>query len=102
MSKTRPSMKYAVLLSNVVLALPSLVLAQDTVEATLEAPTAVERPAVEQPVEAQPVEQKKKRGPYYKKVQGLLWLEGLVGFTSFDPDKFGGISTDTGTKRKRT
>jgi hypothetical protein len=90
-------MKCAVLFSAVVLALPLLVHAQDTVDATLEAPTAVEQPAVEQPVEAQPVEKKKKKGPYYKKVQGLLWLEGLVGFTSFDPDKFGGISITGGT-----
>jgi len=106
MSKARQSMKYAVLFAAVVLALPSLVLAQDTVDETSEAPTAVEQPAVEQPAVEQPaveqpaVEQpaeKKKKGPYYKKVQGLLWLEGLVGFTSFDPDKFGGISITGGT-----
>jgi len=92
MSEARKSMKYAALFATLVLALPSLVLAQDTVDATSETPTAVEQTAQEQPTEA-----KKKKGPYYKKVQGLLWLEGLVGFTSFDPDKFGGISLTGGT-----
>jgi hypothetical protein len=112
MSKARQSIKYAVLFAAVVLALPSFVLAQDTVDATSEAPTAVEQPAVEQPAVEQPAveqpaveqpaveqpaEAKKKKGPYYKKVQGLLWFEGLVGATSFDPDKFGGISLTGGT-----
>ena len=93
MSKARQSMRYAVLFAAVALALPSFVLAQDAVDAT-----AVEQPAVEQPAEEQPAEEKKKKkkGPYYKKVQGLLWLEGLVGVTSFDPDKFGGISLSGG------
>jgi len=107
MCKARQSMRYAVLFAAVALALPAVVLAQDPVDATSEAPTAVEQaaeaqpaeaqPAEAQPAEAQPAEEKKKKGPYYKKVQGLLWLEGLVGFTSFDPDKFGGISLTGGT-----
>lgn len=29
------------------------------------------------------------RGPYYRKVQGWLWLEAFAGPSSFDPDKFG-------------
>ena len=33
------------------------------------------------------------RGPYYKKVQGLLWIEFLVGPTAFDPDNYGSVST---------
>ena len=112
MCKARQSMRYAVLFAAVALALPSFVLAQDSVDATSEAPTAVEQPAIEQPAveqpaveqpaeeqpaEEQPAEEKKTKGPYYKKVQGLLWLEGLVGPTSFDPDKFGGISLTGGT-----
>ena len=38
--------------------------------------------------EAAPAEQapeEEKRGPYYKKVQGWLWLEGFVGPSSSDP-----------------
>ena len=33
-----------------------------------------------------------KRSPYYKKVQGWLWLEGLVGPSAYDPDQFRTLS----------
>lgn len=33
-----------------------------------------------------------KRGPYYKKVQGWLWIEVFAGPSSYDPDKFGSLS----------
>lgn len=29
------------------------------------------------------------RSPYYKKVRGWLWLEGVTGISSYNPDKFG-------------
>ena len=45
-----------------------------------------------------------KRSPYYKKVQGWLWLEGVAGPSSYDPDQFGtlslGSSTGNAPKRK--
>ncbi len=36
------------------------------------------------------------RSPYYKKVQGWLWIEGVAGITSYDPDQFGALSLGTG------
>lgn len=37
-----------------------------------------------------------KRGPYYKKVQGWLWIEGVAGISSYDPDQFGSLSLGSG------
>ena len=33
-----------------------------------------------------------KRSIYYKRVKGLLWLEGIAGVSSYDPDRFGSFS----------
>jgi hypothetical protein len=48
------------------------------------------------PAEAAPKEEEKK-SIYKKKVGSLLWLEGLAGPSSFDPDKFGGLDLGAGT-----
>lgn len=42
-------------------------------------------------------EEEKKSGPYSYKVRGKLWIEGFVGPSSYDPDRFGGASTSSGT-----
>jgi len=61
--------------------------------------TAYEEPGEPASTETPPAEaEEEKKSPYSKKVRGLLWFELLVGPTSFDPDKFGGISiTGDGT-----
>ncbi len=51
------------------------------------------------PAQAAPADQapeEEKRSPYYKKVQGWLWIEGVVGISSYDPDQFGSLSLGTG------
>ena len=40
--------------------------------------------------------EEEKRSPYYKKVKGWLWIEGVVGISSYDPDQFGALSLGTG------
>ncbi len=45
-----------------------------------------------EPTAETPKEEEEKRSPYYKKVQGWLWIEGFLGPTSYDPDKFGSLS----------
>ncbi len=42
-------------------------------------------------------EEDDKRSPYYKKVQGWLWLEVVAGPSSYDPDRFGTLSRGTTT-----
>jgi hypothetical protein len=39
-----------------------------------------------------PEPEEEKRSPYYKKVKGWLWLEGVAGISSYDPDQFGALS----------
>ena len=39
-----------------------------------------------------PKEEEEKRGPYYRKVQGWLWLEGFAGPSGYDPDAHGSLS----------
>ena len=51
-------------------------------------------PAAEPAPEPAPTEEPKKRSPYYKKVQGWLWIEGFVGPTSYDPDRFASIASE--------
>jgi hypothetical protein len=36
------------------------------------------------------------RSPYYKKVKGWLWIEGVAGISSYDPDQFGALNLGTG------
>jgi len=39
-----------------------------------------------------PKEEEEKRGPYYRKVQGWLWLEAFAGPSGYDPDAHGSLS----------
>jgi hypothetical protein len=48
-------------------------------------------PPKETPYKEAPKEEKK-RSPYYKKVQGWLWIEGFAGASAYDPDRFGSLS----------
>ncbi|MBT8469477.1 MAG: hypothetical protein KJN97_12090 [Deltaproteobacteria bacterium] len=52
---------------------------------------AADATTAEAPAEAP---QEEKRSPYYKKVQGWLWIEAFAGPSSFDPDRFGTLSID--------
>ncbi|MGB5695489.1 MAG: hypothetical protein WBM46_07560 [Polyangiales bacterium] len=61
--------------------------AQDEAGAVAEPEATAEAPAT-----AAPAPKEDKRGPYYKKVQGWLWLEGFAGPSSYDPDQFGSLS----------
>lgn len=39
-----------------------------------------------------PKKEEDERGPYYRKVQGWLWIEGFLGPSGYDPDNFGSLS----------
>jgi hypothetical protein len=78
----------------------ALLLFSATAAAQQEASTepAAAEPAAAKPAaatDAAPAEQAPEedgRGPYYKKVQGWLWIEGVVGISAYDPDQFGALS----------
>lgn len=83
-------MKYTAIVMSASLLLGGTALAQENVETPAEvAPAAAPEPAPA-PAASNPPEEKK-RGPYYKKVQGWLWLEGFAGPSSYDPDQFGSL-----------
>ena len=66
--------------------------AQDATDsATSSTADATQAPA--EPTPAAPKEEEKKKSPYYKKVQGWLWIEGFAGPSSYDPDKFTSIGS---------
>jgi hypothetical protein len=46
-------------------------------------------------------EPEQKRSAYYKKVRGWLWLEGVAGPSSYDPDQFGSLFGNTPDAPKR-
>jgi len=71
-------MKYIVLLIGALLMFGTTASAQD------EAGTVTASEASAQP-------QEEKRSVYYKKVQGLLWMEMFAGPSAYDPDKFGSV-----------
>ena len=56
--------------------------------------TGAEAPS--EPADPPPAEEKK-RGPYYKKVQGWLWIEGFAGPTAYDPDTSASAKSPTST-----
>jgi hypothetical protein len=61
-----------------------------------EQPAAVaEEPATVEQAPSNPPEDK--RSPYYRKVRGWLWIEGVAGPSSYDPDQFGALSLGTTT-----
>ena len=80
-------MKYVVFLVGAILLVGATASAQEEASAT----TAPEAAAEPTPAQEPPKEEEKKRSPYYKKVQGWLWLEGFAGPSSYDPDQFGSL-----------
>lgn len=89
------------LLFGTLLAPPAPAAAQDETEIATEAaaePAAepVAEPAPEPAPEAAPAPEEK-RSPYYRKVRGWLWIEGIAGPSSYDPDQFGALSLGTTT-----
>lgn len=90
-------MKYIVITTSALLLLLSTTAsAQEEVGTVTEPETAAEpAPSEAAPAEPAPPEnppEEKKRSPYYKKVQGWLWLEGFAGPSAYDPDQFGSLS----------
>lgn len=81
-------MKYAVLLVGVGLMFTTTASAQDEGSTAATAPTSA---ATETAAESAPKKEEEKRSIYSRKVRGLLWIEGLVGFASYDPDQFGSL-----------
>lgn len=63
-----------------------------TASAQDEAPASA---AAEQAPAEEAPEEEEERSPYYKKVQGWLWLELVAGPSSYDPDRFGSLSGGT-------
>ncbi len=86
-------MKYVVLMLSAVLLSASAVSAQEEVTGS---PFVEPAPPPEAPLATQtaqpPPSEEDKRSPYYKKVKGWLWLEGVAGVASYDPDQFGTLS----------
>lgn len=89
-------MKYIVFLIGGLLLFGTSASAQEatdaTSEPTTEAAPAPAEPAAAEPAPEAPKEEEDKRGPYYKKVQGWLWLEVFAGPSAYDPDQFGSLS----------
>lgn len=94
-------MKNAVLLVAVIAVFPNASAAQGEAAVGTVEPAGTE-PSTDAATAAAPeeaesnTESKDERGPYYKKVQGLLWFEFLVGPTSFAPTKYGSVSLSGG------
>jgi hypothetical protein len=89
-------MKYLVIMMSPLLFFSATAFGQEEPAANAPGETPVEAPAAEATAEA-PTEDPKeeKRSPYYKKVQGWLWLEAFAGPSSYDPDQFGSLSLST-------
>ncbi|MEM9727124.1 MAG: hypothetical protein AAF997_00965 [Myxococcota bacterium] len=87
-------MKYALVFSIALALCPAWAAAQEeSAVGTVEpAEPAATDTATAEEAEAKKDSDEDERGPYYKKVQGLLWLEFLAGPTSFDPTKYGTLS----------
>jgi len=89
-------MKYVVFLISGLMLLGSTASAQtpaDTATESSAATTAAPaEPAAAEPTQDAAKEDEKKRSPYYKKVQGWLWLEAFAGPSAYDPDRFGSLS----------
>ena len=87
-------MKYLMFTMGTLLLFSASALAQEDAGAAAEPATASEpAPAKTAPADqATEQDEEEKRGPYYKKVQGWLWLEGVAGPSSYDPDQFSTLS----------
>ena len=70
--------------------------ADTTAESNEAATAAPTEPASAEPAPEAPKEEEEKRSPYYKKVQGWLWIEGVAGISAYDPDQFGALSLGPG------
>jgi hypothetical protein len=96
-------MKYIAMISSALMFLCATALAQDDAAAfdaaeaePAEAEPAEAEPAPAEPESAQPeAAPEEKRSPYYKKVRGWLWIEGVAGPSSYDADQFGKLSFGT-------
>lgn len=80
-------MKYVAMISSAMMFLSATALAQDDSATTEAAAEATPEAAKEEGDD---------RGPYYKKVQGWLWIEGFAGPSGYDPDKFGSLTLSGG------
>ena len=93
----RELMKYIAFFMTGILLCGSTAFAQEeggaASEAAAEPAPAPAEPAAAEQAPADPPEEK--RSPYYKKVKGWLWIEGVVGISSYDPDQFGALSLGT-------
>ena len=88
-------MKYVVFLTSGLLFIGATASAQDAADsATSSTADATQAPAEPTPDTAK--EDEKKRSPYYKKVQGWLWIEGFAGPSGYDPDRFGSLTFSSG------
>ncbi|MEM7436595.1 MAG: hypothetical protein AAF436_15665 [Myxococcota bacterium] len=84
-------MKYACLVVVASLGVPAVGFAQD---ASASGMAGSENVATVEPADAAPAKEESdnERSVYSRKVRGLLWIEGFVGPTSYDPDQFGSLS----------
>lgn len=93
--KERELTKYVVLLVGALLMFGGSASAQE--EAAAEPKAAAEPAPAGAPsqADAPPQQEEKKKGVYYKRVQGWLWIEGVVGASAYDPDQFGSLEVGT-------
>lgn len=89
-------MKHALIVMSVLLLYGPRAAAQQEPGAVTE-PTPNSETAQAPATEAKPADDKDERGPYYRKVQGWLWLEAFAGPSSYDPDQFGSLDFGAGT-----
>ena len=90
-------MKYVIMLVGAALLFSSTAFAQEesSVGTVSDGSTATEAAPAPQAAAAP---EEEKRSVYYKKVQGWLWMEGFVGPSSYDPDKFTSLSLSGATQ----
>ena len=84
-------MKYFVCFVTGLLLSTASVSAQDDTTMDAETVETAETIAPTEPAPAPSDTSEEKRGAYYRKVQGWLWLEAFAGPSSYDPDKFGSL-----------
>jgi hypothetical protein len=84
-------MKYLVFLTSAVLLFSATAVAQEEAGAAAE-PAAASEAAPAEAATADQAPEEDDRSPYYKKVKGWLWIEGVVGISAYDPDQFGAFS----------
>ena len=88
-------MKYIAFLISGLMLLGTTASAQEPADTAAESSPAATAASAEPEAAASapeaPKEEEEKRSPYYKKVQGWLWIEGFVGPSSYDPDQFGSL-----------